>query len=49
MGGLPLVIYDTHWVCLGLRLIWINGALSMTQLGVQGANVTEEEARQVLY
>ena len=33
---------------LGLRLIWIDGALAMTMLVVQWANVAGEEARQVL-
>ena len=33
---------------LGLRLIWFDGAQVTTLLGVQGANVAGEEARQVL-
>ena len=33
---------------LDLRLIWFDGAQVTTLLGVQGANVAGEEARQVL-
>ena len=46
MGGWSFMT-PTGFV-VGLKSIWIYGAMAMTMLAVQWANVAGEEARQVL-